>query len=207
MNLHSCLSILFPLLVIQMASASVFLPHSAVVTDSSLRLQQPSWSSRMSQTQRTKLRLNAQRTKNSGGATAMAIPGYGIAEQVVVGGFANFLSLYNLIITARVLLSWIPQAQGVAVLQPIFAVTDPYLNLFRGLIPPVFGLDLSPLLAFFLLNVMTNVTAAVGAEIPVQDLPMMNQRRGMFGKTRSTLNKLLQPQQPCETKAQLSLDL
>jgi hypothetical protein len=64
---------------------------------------------------------------------AMAIPGYGVTEQVFVGGFQNFLSIYNLVITARILLSWFPQAQGVAVLQPVFAITDPYLNLFRGL--------------------------------------------------------------------------
>lgn len=100
---------------------------------------------------------------------AMAIPGYGVAEQVFVGGFANFLSIYNLVITARVLLSWFPQAQGVAVLQPVFQITDPYLNLFRGLIPPVFGLDLSPILAFVLLNVLTQATAAVGAEISPND--------------------------------------
>lgn len=96
---------------------------------------------------------------------AMAIPGYGVAEQVFVGGFANFLSIFNIVITARVLLSWFPAAQGIAILQPVFQITDPYLNLFRGLIPPVFGLDLSPILAFVLLNVMTNVTAAVGAEV------------------------------------------
>lgn len=98
--------------------------------------------------------------------TAMAIPGYGVAEQVVVGGFSNFLSIYNIIITGRILLSWIPQAQGVGFLQPVFAITDPYLNLFRGIIPPVFGLDLSPILAFFFLSFLGNVTTAVGAEIP-----------------------------------------
>jgi hypothetical protein len=54
-------------------------------------------------------------------------------------------------------------------LQPIFQITDPYLNLFRGLIPPIFGLDLSPILAFVLLTVLTNVTAAVGAEITPKD--------------------------------------
>lgn len=33
-------------------------------------------------------------------------------------------------------------------------VTDPYLNLFRGIIPPIGGtLDLSPILAFVTLNV------------------------------------------------------
>jgi uncharacterized protein YggT (Ycf19 family) len=97
---------------------------------------------------------------------AMAIPGYGIAEQVFVGGFASFLSIYNTVITARILLSWFPQAQGVAILQPVYAITDPYLNLFRGIIPPVFGLDLSPILAFVTLNLLTSSTAAVGAELP-----------------------------------------
>jgi len=96
----------------------------------------------------------------------MAIPGYGVPEQIFVGGFANFLQVYNLVITARVLLSWFPQAQSIGVLQPVFAITDPYLNLFRGLIPPIFGLDLSILPAFFLLNVLTSSTAAIGCEIP-----------------------------------------
>merc|ERR1712232_358494 len=97
---------------------------------------------------------------------AMAIPGYGVAEQVFVGGFANFLSIFNFVITGRILLSWFPQAQSIGALQPVFAVTDPYLNLFRGLIPPIGGLDLSPLLAFFALNVAGQVTSSVGCEMP-----------------------------------------
>lgn len=98
--------------------------------------------------------------------TAMAIPGYGVAEQVAVGGFSNFLSIFNIILTGRILLSWIPQAQGVGFLQPLYQVTDPYLNAFRGIIPPIAGLDLSPLLAFFFLSFLGNATTAVGAEIP-----------------------------------------
>eukprot|EP00591_Stephanopyxis_turris_P009118 CAMPEP_0195506878 /NCGR_PEP_ID=MMETSP0794_2-20130614/422_1 /TAXON_ID=515487 /ORGANISM="Stephanopyxis turris, Strain CCMP 815" /LENGTH=194 /DNA_ID=CAMNT_0040633343 /DNA_START=123 /DNA_END=707 /DNA_ORIENTATION=+ len=97
---------------------------------------------------------------------AMAIPGYGVTEQIFVGGFQNFLSIFNAVITARILLSWFPQAQGVALLQPVYAVTDPYLNLFRGIIPPVFGLDLSPIAAFFTLSVAGNAVAAVGCELP-----------------------------------------
>jgi YggT family protein len=103
---------------------------------------------------------------------AMAIPGYGIAEQVLVGGFGNFLSIFNAIVTVRVLLSWFPQAQGVALLQPIYAVTDPYLNIFRGIIPPIAGFDISPLVAFFALNVAGQATAAVGCELP----PALKQR-------------------------------
>lgn len=114
---------------------------------------------------------------------AMAIPGYGVAEQVFVGGFANFLQLYNLVITARILLSWFPQAQGIGVLQPVFAITDPYLNLFRGIIPPVFGLDLSPLLAFFTLNVLTSTTASIGYEIP-EDM-QKKMKNSKFGQART----------------------
>jgi uncharacterized protein YggT (Ycf19 family) len=141
------------------ASASVFLPHD-------LTTKLGSVSSRMGTHNKDKdFSYGPTRRRMSPASTAMAIPGYGLAEQVFVGGFANFLQAYNLIITARVLLSWVPQAQGIGALQPIFAITDPYLNLFRGIIPPIGGLDLSPLAAFFLLNVLTNATAALGADL------------------------------------------
>jgi len=64
---------------------------------------------------------------------------------------------------------------GVGILQPVFQITDPYLNLFRGLIPPVFGLDLSAILAFVTLNVLTGVTASVGAEITPNDRKRLEQ--------------------------------
>ncbi|GMI13344.1 hypothetical protein TrLO_g7946 [Triparma laevis f. longispina] len=93
---------------------------------------------------------------------AMAIPGNGIMEQTFVGGFFTFLTIYNYVITFRILLSWFPQAQGISLLQPVFAVSDPFLNVFRGIVPSIGGLDLSPLLGFFLLNMLTNATAALG---------------------------------------------
>lgn len=158
------------------ASASVFLPYGLQVKESSIRSISPS-SRTMSRDARWALR-NRQRSDPN---AAMAIPGYGITEQIFVGGFANFLSIYNLIITARILLSWFPQAQGIAILQPVYAVTDPYLNLFRGIIPPLFGLDFSPILAFLLLNVLGSATAAVGAEIPPQ-LRLKQQSTSAFRK-------------------------
>mmetsp|Transcript_2640 Transcript_2640/g.3158 ORF Transcript_2640/g.3158 Transcript_2640/m.3158 type:complete len:186 (-) Transcript_2640:256-813(-) len=141
------------------ASASVFLPYSLqknTVNRAFARVQHHEDSPFG----------NRRRSVQAKKSVAMAIPGYGVTEQIFVGGFSNFLQIYNIVITGRILLSWFPQAQGIAALQPVYAITDPYLNLFRGLIPPIFGLDLSPLAAFFLLNVMTNATAAVGAEIP-----------------------------------------
>lgn len=35
-----------------------------------------------------------------------------------------------------------------------------------GVIPPVFGLDLSPIIGFTLLNALTSATVALGAEAP-----------------------------------------
>jgi uncharacterized protein YggT (Ycf19 family) len=153
-------------------------------------------------------------SSSSSSIIAMVIPGYGLAEQVFVGGFQNFLSLYNLVITARILLSWFPQAQGVAVLQPVYAITDPYLNVFRGVIPPLFGLDFSPIIAFFLLNLLSNATAAVGYELPTdmkqkfQQQQMQPMRLPASSKSkcvaRSTLTLHLQRRILASTKKPVS---
>lgn len=60
-------------------------------------------------------------------------------------GGLNFLMLYQGLLTVRILLSWFPQAQGVALLRPVFTASDVYLNLFRGVIPPIGGIDISPI--------------------------------------------------------------
>eukprot|EP00903_Cladosiphon_okamuranus_P017921 g16492.t1 len=101
-----------------------------------------------------------------GRCVAAAIPGDSFAGEVVVGGLLNFLSIYNILITGRVLLSWVPQLQGVQALQPVFLLTDPYLNAFRRLNLTVGGLDFSVLPAFFLLSFATNAVASLGAELP-----------------------------------------
>ncbi|TQD76332.1 hypothetical protein C1H46_038138 [Malus baccata] len=45
-------------------------------------------------------------------------------------------------------------------------ISDPYLNIFRGLIPPLGGtLDLSPILAFLVLNALTSTADALPAEL------------------------------------------
>ena len=61
---------------------------------------------------------------------------------------AQTLSIYTLFLLARVLLSWFPNLDwSNPILSSLSAITDPYLNAFRGLIPPVGGLDLSSLVA------------------------------------------------------------
>ena len=62
-------------------------------------------------------------------------------------------SIYTLLLVVRILLSYFPQIHHFRLVHFIAFYTDPYLNLFRRLIPPLGGmLDLSPLLAFFVLR-------------------------------------------------------
>ena len=68
---------------------------------------------------------------------------------------AQTLQIYSLVLIVRVLLSWFPNLDwGNPVLSSVSAITDPYLNAFRGLIPPLGGLDLSAILAFIALSLM-----------------------------------------------------
>ena len=67
---------------------------------------------------------------------------------------AQTLSIYTLVLVVRVLLSWFPNLDwGNPLLSALSSITDPYLNIFRGLIPPLGGLDLSALVAFFALQI------------------------------------------------------
>ncbi|EAR18742.1 YggT family protein [Synechococcus sp. W2B2] len=68
---------------------------------------------------------------------------------------AQTLQIYSLVLIVRVLLSWFPNIDwSNPVLSTVSSITDPYLNAFRGLIPPLGGLDLSAILAFFALSLM-----------------------------------------------------
>ena len=73
----------------------------------------------------------------------------------LIGVLIQTLSIYTLVLLVRVLLSWFPNLDwGNPVLSTVSAVTDPYLNAFRGLIPPLGGLDLSAILAFLALQLI-----------------------------------------------------
>ncbi|MDP5337697.1 MAG: YggT family protein [Nodularia sp. (in: cyanobacteria)] len=68
---------------------------------------------------------------------------------------ATFVQFYSYLLIARVLLTWFPTINWYN--QPFAAlgqITDPYLNLFRSIIPPLGGMDLSPILAFLALNLV-----------------------------------------------------
>lgn len=61
---------------------------------------------------------------------------------------------YTLLLFARIIGSWFPAFQSYSVMRFVNYYTDPYLNVFRRIVPPVGMLDLSPLLAFFALKIL-----------------------------------------------------
>tara|TARA_Y100000589_G_scaffold97455_1_gene92044 strand:- start:275 stop:547 length:273 start_codon:yes stop_codon:yes gene_type:complete len=68
------------------------------------------------------------------------------------------LQIYSFILIVRVLLTWFPSIDwSNGILAAICSITDPYLNIFRGIIPPIGGFDISSILAFLLLNVLQGV--------------------------------------------------
>ncbi|KAL6499979.1 hypothetical protein OROGR_027889 [Orobanche gracilis] len=78
---------------------------------------------------------------------------------VVAAGMKKWLDMYSGVLMVRVLLSWFPNIPWDR--QPLSAIRDlcdPYLNLFRNIIPPVFNvLDVSPIFAFTILGMLSAI--------------------------------------------------
>lgn len=90
--------------------------------------------------------------------------------RVDVADYVSALFLiYLILIFARILLSWIPRLPHNRYLQAavgfVHEATDPYLNLFRRLLPPVggggFALDLSPILAIIVLYIVQGIVVGL----------------------------------------------
>jgi YggT family protein len=77
--------------------------------------------------------------------------------------------VYLILIFARVLLSWIPRLPYNVYLRAVVTfieqTVDPYLNLFRRVLPPLGGrglaLDLSPIIAIILLLIVQSIVVGL----------------------------------------------
>jgi YggT family protein len=90
--------------------------------------------------------------------------------RVDVADYVRTLSLvYLVLIFIRIIMSWIPRMPYnrylSAVLKFVSDVTDPFLNLFRRVLPPVRigpgALDLSPIVATFVLIIVSGIVASL----------------------------------------------
>jgi YggT family protein len=81
---------------------------------------------------------------------------------LLVNTLVTFTTIYFYLIIVRVLLSWFPNIDWYA--QPFAIVsqlTDPYLNLFRSVIPPLGGMDFSPIIAILLLQFIGGLLSSI----------------------------------------------
>ncbi|GGG21073.1 putative membrane protein YlmG [Lysinibacillus alkalisoli] len=71
----------------------------------------------------------------------------------------NLLNVLNMVFTAYtymiiiyILMSWVPAAQESKFGQILAKVCEPYLSIFRKIIPPIGMIDISPIVAILALN-------------------------------------------------------
>jgi YggT family protein len=69
----------------------------------------------------------------------------------------KFFLVYMLMLFVRILGSWFPEYQGHSIMRFIAHYTDPYLNVFRRVIPPIGMLDISPIVGFFCLGIIEGI--------------------------------------------------
>jgi YggT family protein len=75
-----------------------------------------------------------------------------------------FVSVYVLIVLAYIITSWIrlPYSPWLNRVQRfLYDVCEPYLRLFRRILPPLGPLDLSPIVAVFVLLILSQLLIAV----------------------------------------------
>ena len=75
---------------------------------------------------------------------------------LIFTSIANFSEIYLILILVKLSLAWFPTVNWYN--EPFCSLnrlTDPYLKLFRGTIPMIFGMDMSPMLGIIFLQCLT----------------------------------------------------
>lgn len=69
--------------------------------------------------------------------------------QQIIGYLFEF---YSISLIVYILMSWFPNARGTAIGQFLSKICEPYLDQFRRFIPPLGMIDISPIVALFVLR-------------------------------------------------------
>jgi YggT family protein len=92
-----------------------------------------------------------------------------ITRKDVADYVGTLILVYVILIFIRIVMTWIPRIPYNRVLNAVLTfvrdVTDPYLNLFRRILPPLrvgpAALDLSPVIAIFVLYIVGGIVVAL----------------------------------------------
>ena len=80
-----------------------------------------------------------------------------ITEYYWVFKFIRYLfNFYEYSMFAYILSSWVPQIKNNSIVEFLEAICEPYLKLFRKIIPPIGMLDISPVVALIVLSLLQN---------------------------------------------------
>jgi YggT family protein len=107
----------------------------------------------------------------------LLIHGYGIinparmASWGVVGLLSMVVNFYFFAIIAAIIVSWVaPHSHHPAIIL-LHQLTRPVMAPFQRILPPLGGLDLSPILVFIVINVLRMVLAGTQSWIPFKLVP------------------------------------
>ena len=76
--------------------------------------------------------------------------------------FIRFLaSAFNICLLVRIFLPYLTGFQGNRLYQFVFDITEPVLGPIRRVIPPVMGLDFSPMIAMLLVSIVRMVLSTL----------------------------------------------
>lgn len=64
----------------------------------------------------------------------------------------RLIEIYSWALIIYILMSWFPNARGTSIGQFLARICEPYLEPFRKIIPPIGMMDISPIVAFLVLN-------------------------------------------------------
>ena len=86
---------------------------------------------------------------------------------LLINTLVTVITIYMYMLLIRVLLSWFPNINWLAVPFSILSqLTDPFLKVFRSVIPPQGGtLDISPMLAILLLQLLRGLLSGIARGI------------------------------------------
>ncbi|MBI4872960.1 MAG: YggT family protein [Candidatus Riflebacteria bacterium] len=92
---------------------------------------------------------------------------YRMAPSSTLGDLVGLLfNAFELLIVVRVLCSWLPVNRCARWYVHLYRVTEPVLAAARRVLPPTGGVDYSPILAFFALDIVRMVVLRTLYSLP-----------------------------------------
>ncbi|MCW1926866.1 YggT family protein [Bhargavaea beijingensis] len=72
----------------------------------------------------------------------------------LVNLLANAAQIYSILLVIYVLMSWVPSTRETSIGRFLAKICEPYLDIFRKIIPPIGMIDISPIVALIALNLI-----------------------------------------------------